>query len=69
MELIVYDYLFNQTTSNDIKEITRKMFNLGRYIVFEEELTKMYGDRNPVFTVKDRMACLIQTKLVTKYVF
>ena len=45
------------------------MFDLGRYIVFEEKLTKMYGDRNPVFTVEDRIARLIQTKSVTKYVF
>ena len=44
------------------------MFNLSRYTVFEEELTKIYKDRNQVFTVKDRIARLIQTKSVTKYI-
>ena len=64
----MHNCLSNQTTPNNIKEITKKIFNFSKYTIFEEELTKIYKNRNLVFTVKDRIAYLIQTKSVIKYV-
>ena len=58
MELIVHDYLTNRASPDEIKLITKEMFDVGGYVVFKEELTKMYGNRNLVFTVEDHIARL-----------
>ncbi len=68
MEPIVYDYLLKLGLLDDMKKSTREMFGLGGYVTFEEELTKMYGDRNLVSTAEDKMARLVQTKSATEYV-